>query len=99
MSCIQKVKARCATDCHPYVSRTNWVPTPFPTHYTSERQMAAQYPWWGGQWRTPESPPLPQVFYPGPIWPRAVCAPDTCDAQEPSPAPYSLLNPNWALTR
>jgi hypothetical protein len=94
MSVIRNISSDCATNCHPYVSRTNWVPTPFPSHHTSERQLAAQFPWWGGQWRTPESPPLPQVYYPQPLLPRGMCEP----AWGNEPTPF-LLNPNWALTK
>jgi len=83
----------CATDCHPFVSRSAWVPTPFPPLRTSEVQLAAEFPWWGGQWRTRTSPPLPQVFYPNIIWPRGVC-----EADWPDPGPQSSsLTPNWAL--
>lgn len=96
MSIIRNISPYCATDCHPYVSRTNWVPTPFPTHHTSEKQMAAQYPWWGGQWRTPDSPPLPQVYYPQPLLPRELCDPESLP---PFPVQSSLLHPNWALTK
>lgn len=97
MSIIQTISPECATNCHPYVSRTNWVPTPFPTHHTSEKQMDAQYPWWG-QWRTPQSPPLPRVFYPQPLWPRGMCE-ESPDGYSNNPTPATLLNPNWALTR
>ena len=94
MSFIGSISPQCYTNCHPYVSRTKWVSTPFPTNRTSERQLAAQYPWWGGQWRTPDSPPLPQVFYPYPIFPRGVCEPDW-----PEDPQVTKLDANWALTR
>jgi hypothetical protein len=87
------VNPACQTNYHPYVARTDWVSTPFPTNNTTEKQLNTQYPWWGAQWRTPMTPYPPRVFYPYPILPRGVCEANTM-GNDPE---ISVLTPNWAF--
>ena len=98
MSYIIQNNPKCATNRHPYASRTPYISTPFQTVYNSPQRVANLYPWWANQWEI-NPVPLPVLLYPGPQWPRGV----TDTEQEPCVVvhsmPTSSLTPNWAFNK
>lgn len=96
MSYIIQNNSKCATNRHPYASRTPYISTPFPTVYNSPQRIANLYPWWANQWDINPSP-LPVLLYPGPQWPRGMM--DTEQESCVQPTPTSSLTPNWAFNK
>ena len=89
--------------CHIYQPRTRWVSSILPPRIEDAQQVANQFPFWG-LWRTQNSPPLPQVFYPMDLQPQGVCNVNFYGGQDQttSNAQYNyeintVLSPNWAL--
>lgn len=87
--------------CHIYQSRTPWVSSILPPRQENPALTDSLYPWWG-LWRTPQSAPLPKVFYPAQIEPRGVVdnykdgwAEWYTSVTDTQP----LVNANWALTK
>jgi hypothetical protein len=55
-----------------FVPRTRWIGSVVPPNTGNEVVSSNLYPFWG-LWRTTNSVPLPQVFYPSSIFPREWC--------------------------
>ena len=84
--------------CQVYVPRTNVIPSILPPNIDNEVEVANRFPFWG-LWRTPSSPPLPEVYYPGQVLPLSVCTKSW--SSWPSGPNYVTpnLSPNWAFNK
>lgn len=81
-------------------SRTRWVSSLLPIIHTDPIQADCRFPWWG-LYRTPDSAPLPRVYYPPQIEPLSTFLPayDWPSDQQQEKIFIPDLNPNWALTK
>lgn len=87
--------------CTIYQPRTRWQNSILPIKHDDPQKVANQFPFWG-LWRTPNSPPLPQVFYPLDIQPLGLCNRGFYGGNDKGPEDNQinvLLSPNWALSK